>query len=111
MQCCRMGRIESIFLCLQPVARHRPAAARNELDPGQCQSIVHRKNWNSLGRSHVDEYDSAELVRRISALPRIRFESVRFRLARHFQYGAVGIVEPAVIAASNAALFDNSKFK
>jgi len=61
-----------------------------------------------LARTHVGEYDPANFVTRISQVADFLPVGAASGLPRLLEYSAAHIVEPAVIQASEPAVFDSA---
>src|SRR5262249_32140875 len=62
-------------------------------------------------RPHIGEDETVQLAHRIGALAEILADAAGRGLGRRFKDRAVDIVEPAVIAAANAALGRNAELQ
>ena len=106
-----MGRIHAVFLDLDPIARHDIAAPRPQFDPRRVEGVVHRKWRQIFGRAQVGKHQAVELVRRISSLEQLLFDPAGRWFARRVENCTVEVIVPAVVAAADAALLDEPKFK
>ncbi len=97
-------RVHAVVLHLQPVARQRELRRRHELVARHLVAVVHRKRRAPIRRPQVREDQPRELVRGIGALTDALGQPAARRLARRLQAPAVDVVDPAVIAAADAAL-------
>src|SRR5262249_7914085 len=73
--------------------------------------IVERKRGAPVGRAEISEHEARELVRGIGALPDALAEAAARGLAGGLQTAAVDVVDPAVIAAAQAALERNPQLE
>src|SRR5262245_28757294 len=74
------------------------------------QNIPSRQQRRGL-RADIRENDSGQLLRLVGFLANAVLECAFGRLSRHLQNFSVHVVEPAVITAAQAAVFDVTEFE
>ena len=100
-----MHRVDPVLRHLQPVAGKR-AGIGHHLEARRLEGIVDGKLGRALGWAHIGEEQSLVLLHRIGALADVLEDRGLRGLRRRLQQRAVDVVEPAVIAAADAALLD-----
>src|SRR2546425_1256054 len=99
-----VDRIHAVVLHLEPVARQHELRGRRQPVARHVEAIVDRERRTSVRRAQVGEHQPRELERRIGALPDALLEPTARRLPGRLQASAVDVVDPAVVAAADAAL-------
>jgi hypothetical protein len=106
-----MRRIHAVFLDLQPIARPDRALAGRELVAGQVIGVEDREIGLRVGRPHIGEHQPMVFVHRIGAVEEAILQGAVRRLARRLEDRAVDVEEPAVIAAADPLIADQTKFE
>src|SRR6516225_5271462 len=122
----QMIGVDDVFVVLQPVAAldhpdcvvaPQPHPAQYDIlaplltIPGQIDDVEAREEWLGAGRTHIDENEPTIFRRRIGGLPYLHCLTELLGFARHVDAPALRVVEPAVIAAADAALLDAAPFE
>ena len=102
-----MERVHRVLGHLQPVAGVVDEVG-HELDAGERKSVEHRELGHELRGAEVGEDESGELPNGIGAVAELAGDGAFGRLGGRLQDGAVHVEQPAVVAAADAALGDDS---
>ena len=100
-------RVHRVLGHLQPVARVVDRIG-HEIDAGQRERVEHRELGGELRRTEVGEDEAGEFPGRVGAVAELARDGAVRRLAGRLQNGAVHVEQPAVVAAADAALGDDS---
>lgn len=118
--------VDDILVMLQPVAvldhpdgvvAPQPHPAQHDVlapfltIPGRVDDVEPRKQRLGAGRAHIDEDEPAVFRHRVGGLPHIHRLAELLCFAWHVDALALGIVEPAVVAAAQPLLLDAAPFE
>src|SRR5262249_40114049 len=119
-------RVDDILPMLEPVAvldhadrvfAPQPHATQHDVlapfltIPAGVDDVVAREQRLAARRAHIDKHQPAIFQHRIGRLPDIQRLANLLGPARHSEALALCVVEPAVIAAADAALLDPAPFQ
>ena len=96
---------------MQPVAGPVVAGPGNRLVAVQFVGVQHGEGRLFAGRPHVDEYQPLVLMGRIGPVAEAVFEGAVGGFAGGFEYAAVHVEQPAVVAAAYAMVADDAELK
>ena len=111
-----VGLVDRVVHHLQPVGRlvvGGPAGGLAQTDrKGRVLGeVVEGKRRRTVGRPEIGEQQPLVLAHRIGALAQLADIGVVVRLGRGFEDAAVGVEQPAVVAAADAALLDAAELE
>ena len=106
-----MDRIGPVLVRLQPIARVVDLVGHQAVALGVDQAVEDRKFRDLFRRTQIGEYEPGMFAGRVGAVAELVFDPAARRLARRLQDRPVHIVMPAVIAAADAALLDETVFE
>jgi hypothetical protein len=107
----RVNGIHGVLHDLQPVARIEILLAGDESIAGPLEAIIQRERRLLVRRPHVPEHDPFVLMGWVGALAEPVFQRAVGWLARGLDDGSIHAEEPAVVAAPDAPLGDQSEFQ
>src|ERR1043166_7607451 len=112
MQPHAMESIHQVLFALKPIAidcssNSRPHP-RFQKTAFPNEDVVNGKFRHFLERSEVGEHKPAKFLYRITWMLNALFELTLGRFQGHIEYVTLGIVKPAVIAATNSPIFNAS---
>ena len=106
-----MHRVHGVFHNLEPVAGVVVALAGDEAVAFAFPTVADGEGGDVFGRPHISENGAAEFVGGIGAVAEAVFKGGAGGFARGFEDGAVDVEQPAVVAATDAALRDQPELQ